>query len=119
MIIGAPDHAHDLRPRQRSPPRLQEHGEYRKFSGEYRVWQGSDFDLDAAVEEELSKIGRFELAEQLNSRHALLPIVARKYTIKTGGLRYFAPRSWARDLAFFGLTPIPPKYSWEMWALSR
>ena len=65
--------------------------QYRKFSGEYRVWQGSDFDLDAAVEEELSKIGRFELAEQLNSRHALLPIVARKYTIKTGGLRYFAP----------------------------
>ena len=64
---------------------------YRKFSGEYRVWQGSDFDLDAAVEEELSKIGRFDLAEQLNARHTLLPIVARKYTIKTGGLRYFVP----------------------------
>jgi len=66
--------------------------QYRKFSAEYRVWQGSDFDLDAAVEEELGKLGRFELAEHLNNRLALLPIVARKYTIKTGGLRYFVPR---------------------------
>ena len=65
--------------------------QYRKFSGEYRVWQGSDFDLDAAVDEELGKLGRFALADQLNNRHALLPIVARKYTIQTGGLRYFNP----------------------------
>ena len=66
--------------------------QFRKFSGEYRVWQGSDFDVDAAVEEELAKLGQFSLAEHLASRKALLPIVARKYTIQNGTLRYFVPR---------------------------
>jgi len=65
--------------------------QYRKFSSEYRVWQGSDFDLEACVREEASKLGKFNLAEQLNSRHALLPIVARRYTIDSGTLRYFVP----------------------------
>jgi hypothetical protein len=65
--------------------------QFRTFSGEYRVWQGSDFDLDAAVDEQRAKLGRLELAEALNRRHALLPIVARKYTIQSGTLRYFAP----------------------------
>jgi hypothetical protein len=65
--------------------------QFRKFSSEYRVWQGSDFDLDSRVEEELTKLGRFELAEQINKRHNLLPIVARRYTIENGTLRYFTP----------------------------
>jgi len=66
--------------------------QFRKFSGEYRVWQGSDFDIDAAVEEELAKLGQFGLAAHLTSRKALLPIVARKYSIQNGALRYFSPR---------------------------
>ena len=65
--------------------------QYRKFSAEYRVWQGSDFDLDGYVEKELRNLGRFGLAERLNSRHSLLPIVARRYTIKNGALRCFVP----------------------------
>lgn len=39
---------------------------YRRFSGEYRVWQGSDFDLEEAVEEELNNLGEFSLANELN-----------------------------------------------------
>ena len=65
--------------------------QYRKFSSEYRVWQGSDFDLEGQVREEASKLGAFNLAEQLNTRHSLLPIVARRYTIDSGTLRYFVP----------------------------
>lgn len=64
---------------------------YRHFSGEYRVWQGSDFDLEEALEEELNNIGEFSLANELNSANALTPIVARRYTIKSGALRYFTP----------------------------
>lgn len=64
---------------------------YRKFNGEYRVWQGSDFDLDAALNEEQGKIGNFSLAEALANRKPMLPIVARRYTIETGTLRYFQP----------------------------
>ena len=64
---------------------------FRKFSGEYRVWQGSDFDLEGALEDELSNIGEFSLASELNNAAALMPIVARRYTIKSGALRYFTP----------------------------
>lgn len=65
--------------------------QYRKFSQEYRVWQGSDFDLDEAVASEIEKLGRFDLTEVLNERKPLEPIVARRHTIKTGSLRYFTP----------------------------
>lgn len=64
---------------------------YRRFSGEYRVWQGSDFDLEEALEEELNNIGEFSLASELNKANALMPIVARRYTIHSGALRYFTP----------------------------
>ena len=64
---------------------------FRRFSGEYRVWQGSDFDLEQAVEEEINNIGEFSLAEELNRSNALMPIVARRYTIENGSLRYFIP----------------------------
>lgn len=63
--------------------------QYRKFSGEYRVWEGSDFDLDRALDEQIERLGRFNLAEALNNRHALEPIVVRRHTIRTGTLRYF------------------------------
>ena len=64
---------------------------YRRFNAEYRVWQGSDFDLEAALKEELNNIGQFSLAAELNNAKNMLPVVARKYTIKTGTLRYFVP----------------------------
>ena len=65
--------------------------QFRKYSNEYRVWQGSDFDLDAAVQDELNQIGRLNLPEALNEQKPLSPVVARRHTIKTGTLRYFSP----------------------------
>lgn len=64
---------------------------YRKFSSEYRIWEGSDFDLETQVNEVVQQIGRIDLAEVLNKRKTLLPIVARRYSIGTGTLRYFQP----------------------------
>lgn len=65
--------------------------QFRKFSGEYRVWQGSDFDLDEAVKNEKKQLGPYSLAKALNDRKVLPPLVARKYTIENGALRYFQP----------------------------
>lgn len=65
---------------------------FRKFNNEYRVWQGSDFDLEEALEEELNKLGNFNLAAELNRSQHMMPIVARKYTIQSGTLRYFTPK---------------------------
>ena len=64
---------------------------FRKFNSEYRVWQGSDFDIEIKASEARGKLGRFSLSEKLNERHDVLPVVARKYSIKNGTLRYFVP----------------------------
>jgi hypothetical protein len=64
---------------------------YRKYSSEYRVWEGSDFDLDAAVIETTQQLGRVNLAEALTHRNQLMPVVARKYSITSSVLRYFQP----------------------------
>lgn len=63
---------------------------YRKFSSEYRIWEGSDFDLELAVQETIQRMGRFNVAETLAHRNKLPPIVARKYSIKNGTLRMFS-----------------------------
>lgn len=65
---------------------------FRKFSNEYRVWQGSDIDLDAVVSEERQQLSGLNLADLLNSREAISPIVARKHVINSGTLRYFRVR---------------------------
>lgn len=64
---------------------------YRRFNSEYRVWQGSDFDLEDALQEEINNLGNYSLAKELAERKDILPIVARKYTIESGTLRYFQP----------------------------
>ena len=64
---------------------------FQRFSSEYRVWEGSDFDLDAVIHEAIQHEGHFNLAEKLNQRKTQLPIVARKYSIQNGTLRYFQP----------------------------
>ncbi|MFW1678286.1 hypothetical protein ACFVYJ_10975 [Pontibacter sp. JAM-7] len=64
---------------------------YRKFNSEYRVWQGSDFDLESCIHHETSKIRGFSVAQALNSGSYVDPMVARRYTIQNGALRYFVP----------------------------
>lgn len=64
---------------------------FRRFNNEYRVWQGSDFDLEEALRGELDNLGEFSLAEELNRAKSLLPVVARRYTIQNGALRFFVP----------------------------
>lgn len=64
---------------------------YRAYNNEFRVWQGSDFDLEDALQEQLSLLGNFSLSDELNSAQMLKPLVARKYTVENGTLRYFIP----------------------------
>jgi hypothetical protein len=70
--------------------------QFRKFSNEFRVWQGSDFDLDSAVQDEIGQIGRFDLSETLEQLQPLQPIVAHRHTIEKVVLRYFIP--WFVDV---------------------
>jgi hypothetical protein len=63
----------------------------RQFSQEYRVWQGSDFDLAGAVRQATTEYAALPLDEMLNALAPLKPIVARRVTITTGSLRSFTP----------------------------
>ena len=49
---------------------------YRKFNNEYRVWQGSDFDLEDALQDGLNHIGEFELADVLNEHYGAVTVKA-------------------------------------------
>lgn len=62
---------------------------YRKYNGEYRVWQGSDFDLEAALQVQRDQLAKIDLADVLNQRRVLAPVLARRHAIETGNLRYF------------------------------
>ena len=63
--------------------------QYRKFSGEYRVWQGTDFDLAERTTSEAQKLRHFDLAGTLAERASGSPVVARRHSAETGTLRYF------------------------------
>ena len=63
---------------------------YRKFNGEYRVWQGSDFDLSETMQATQESMVNLPIAEELNKQN-IVPIVARRYSIEHGTLRYFSP----------------------------
>ena len=63
--------------------------QYRGFSGEYRVWQGTDFDVEERTAAEAQKLGPFNLAEILHGRLESRAIVARRHSAETGTLRYF------------------------------
>ena len=63
--------------------------QYRRFSGEYRVWQGTDFDIDERTDEEKDKLGEFDLATALRDRTAVAPVLARRHSVRTGALRHF------------------------------
>ena len=39
---------------------------YRKFNNEYRIWQGSDFDFESSIRNELDQLHSFDLASDLN-----------------------------------------------------
>ncbi len=62
---------------------------FRKFNSEYRVWQGSDFDFESSIRFELEQLHDFDLTRELNNILPAKPLVARKFSIQSGTLRYF------------------------------
>lgn len=68
----------------------------RQFSREYRVWQGSDFDLAGTLRQAVAEYVSLPLDDLLNALAPLKPVVARRVTIATGSLRSFTPLFVAR-----------------------
>lgn len=61
---------------------------YRKHLRAWAIFAGSDFDIDAAVQEASQTVGKVGVV-QLKSLAALPPIPARRYYVETGTLRWF------------------------------
>lgn len=64
---------------------------HRKTQDELRIWQGSDFDVEAAIQEQIEQ-SHTSLAELLTAIYPLKPLVAQRHYTTTGTLRYFEQR---------------------------
>ena len=77
---------------------LEERGllTFRRFAGEYRIWQGSDFDISTAVaaaRERLSVSGTEEIQRRtIEAAFSLRPVVAQRYSQEHHVLRFFECR---------------------------
>lgn len=99
-LAGLPPTAQVLRATADAPPKevnavldsLKEERlvTYRPFKDEYHIWRGSEFDLDAALQEaRLQLSARVPLAERLTNTLPPTPIVARRHSFRTGTTRIF------------------------------
>nr|WP_239124668.1 hypothetical protein [Leptolyngbya sp. CCY15150] len=61
---------------------------YRRAVDELRLWEGSDFDVEAAIAQYIAK-DTLPLADLLTETYPLKPMVAQRHSYRTGTLRYF------------------------------
>ena len=64
------------------------HVTYRKFSSSWAVFEGSDFDIDHALEEALDNIGG-DVIGTLDEFTTLQPMMAKRHYHETGAMRWF------------------------------
>ena len=65
---------------------------YRDYAKEYRLWEGSDFDIKEAIKEQKNKIAVGSLDRILEKYLQLSPVIASRHAYKTGTVRRFERR---------------------------
>lgn len=66
---------------------------YRKFNETYRIWEGSDVDIEERISEGQRRTrAGLSLAATIQRYLPARPIVARRHSFETGALRYFDVR---------------------------
>jgi hypothetical protein len=66
---------------------------YRDYADEYRLWEGSDFDVSEAIKVEKSKLVVGSIEEYLEEHLPLSPFIASQHSIVKGTIRKFK-RTW-------------------------
>ncbi|MEO3861879.1 ATP-binding protein [Acrocarpospora sp. B8E8] len=61
---------------------------YREFSGEYRVWRGTDIDIDARLKDIVNHLDRASVVQRLGA-HVPQSVVAGRHSQVTGMMRAF------------------------------
>ena len=63
---------------------------FRKFNKTYRIWEGSDVDIEERIAEGERKLRQgLNLADSVKRYLPSRPLVARRHSFETGALRYF------------------------------
>lgn len=62
---------------------------FRSFAGEYRLWNGTDFDVSGAIAEARELLSSASPAQLLTDAADLSPIIAGRHSQEKGILRYF------------------------------
>jgi hypothetical protein len=84
---------------------------YRDFADEYRIWQGSDFDLKGAVEAARRRCSTRSLDELLNDAAPATALVAGRHSQQYATLRIFERRF--SNLKPEDLVPSPAQSRWD------
>ena len=79
---------------------------YRDFASEYRIWQGSDFDIGAALTSARRQVQSDSIADTIVGTLPLRPVVASRHSITRNTMRAFA-RTFADDTTESVSTPRP------------
>ncbi len=77
---------------------------YREYAGEYRLWEGSDFDIYGALRKKRAKLAIGSMDALLQKYLPLTPVIASRHSYETGTIRRFERRwlnveSLTEDLA--------------------
>ena len=78
---------------------------YRDFASEYRIWQGSDFDIAAALSSARWQLQHDSIADTIIDTLPLRAVVASRHSITRNTMRAFA-RTFADDTT--ATVPTPP-----------
>jgi len=69
---------------------------YREYAGEYRLWEGSDLNIQQAIKEKREKLEIGKLDYILQKYLPLHPVIASRHSYKTGTVRRFE-RMWLSE----------------------
>lgn len=61
---------------------------FRKFNNSYSIFEGSDFDIEHALDEALETTGEIDFS-RLTALAGLQPVIAKRHYHKTGAIRWF------------------------------
>ena len=80
---------------------------YRRFNDTYRIWEGSDVDIEERIREGERRIRTdLRLADSIQHYLPARPVVARRHSFETGSLRYFQMRYVDAPLELAGTPTI-------------
>ena len=71
---------------------------YRDYADEYRLWEGTDFDIEKAVREERARLSMTTLEKMLEIAASQPSVIAARHSFQTGAVREFKQTWTTLDL---------------------